>query len=204
MQFLFDPARAPGGLAWLTIVDGAGTLGCLVSRDARHLDRHFDACLQRFRRISNFDVSEEKTSSGGVDLLIAGSSQVGAARVAGAAGGSRDLLLGFGLRGAIADGLVAAESLLSAKSFDALREEHAGAIARASLALRFRFERMSEAHLSRVLARCGRGDFRERLRRCTRPGFAKETLALFARAAWRRPDSCAHVLRDHWCRARET
>lgn len=200
IALLFDSVRAPGGFAWLFVADRAGTLGCLVSRDRRHLDRHFDDSLNRFRKISDFSISGERTSTGRVSCVIPGSSQVGGCRVIGEAGGSRDLLFGLGLRGALADGLLAAESIIRGKSFDALRDELAAPLARASLAARFRYERMGDAGIGRALARCGRGDFRERLRRCFRPGFGSEVAAIFARVAWRPPESCTHPLPAHWCR----
>ncbi|HEY3173574.1 MAG TPA: hypothetical protein VGK86_13470 [Thermoanaerobaculia bacterium] len=200
VAFLFDSVRAPGGFAWLFVEEGVGTLGCLVARDRRHLDRHLDDSLNCFRKISDFSVSEEQTSNGWVSCIVPGSSQIGGCRVIGEAGGSRDLLFGLGLRGALADGLLAAESIARGKSFDALRDELALPLARASLAARFRYERMSDASIGRALARCSRGDFRDRLRRCLRPDFGSEVAAIFARVAWRPPESCAHELPAHWCR----
>ncbi len=197
---LFDSLRAPGGFAWLFIAGGAGTFGCLIARDRRHLDRHFDDCLNRLRKISEFSVSEERISTGHVSCVVPGSSQIGGCRVIGEAGGSRDLLFGLGLRGALSDGLLAAESIAREKSFDGLRDELALPLARASLAARFRYEQMSDASIGRAVARCGRGDFRARLRRCFRPGFGSEVTAMFARVAWRPPESCTHELPAHWCR----
>jgi flavin-dependent dehydrogenase len=204
VQLLFDPVRTPGGFAWLFVAEGVGTLGCLVARDRRHLDQHFDDVLTRFRRVSNFSVSGDRTAIGRVSCVVPGSSQAGGCRVIGGAAGSRDLLFGLGLRGALADGLLAAESIAGGKSFDALRDELALPLTRASLAARFRYERMSDAGIARALARCGRGDFRERLHRCLRPSFGSEAAAIFARAAWRPPESCAHPLPAHWCRRIET
>ncbi len=202
LQFLFDPERARGGFAWLAIAGGVGTLECLTIGDARKLERDFESSLQQFRRISEFSSTEERTATGGVSIVIAGSSRIGAALIVGEAAGSTDVLLGFGLRGAIEDGLLAAESLRSGKSFDALRDD-AAARTRASLALRFLYEGMSSSRVRRAIRRLARGDFRERLKSCARPSFAREAVALVARAVWGRPDSCSHVLPDHWCRRRE-
>ena len=204
VQLLFDPVRVPGGFAWLFVAEGVGTLGCLVARDRRHLDRHFDDALTRLRRISDFSVSGDRTATGRVSCVVPGSSQTGGCRVIGEAAGSHDLLFGLGLRGALTDGLLAAESIARGKSFDALRDELALPLTRATLAARFRYEKMSDAGIARALARCGRGDFRERLHRCLRPSFGSEAAAIFARAAWRPPESCEHPLPAHWCRRIET
>ena len=204
VQLLFDPVRTPGGFAWLFVAEGVGTLGCLVARDRRHLDRHFDDVLNRFRRISDFSISGNRTATGRVSCVVPDSSQAGGCRFIGEAAGSRDLLFGLGLRGALADGLLAAESIAREKSFDALRDELVLPLTRASLAARFRYERMSDAGIGRALARCGRGDFRERLHRCFRPSFGSEAAAIFARAVWRPPESCEHPLPAHWCRRIET
>jgi len=204
VQLLFDPIRAPGGFAWLFVARGIGTLGCLVSRDRARLERHFDEVRDRFRKISAVSISQESTATGQISCAVPSSSLAGGCRVVGEAGGSRDLLFGMGLRGALQDGLLAAESIARGRSFDSLRDELALPLTRASLAARFRYERMSDAAVARALVRCGRGDFRERLRRCLRPGFRSEAAALFARAAWRPPESCAHPLPAHWCRRRET
>ena len=200
VQLLFDPIRTPGGFAWLFVARGIGTLGCLVSRDRARLERHFDEVRDRFRKISEVSVSQESTATGRISCAIPSSSLAGGCRVAGEAGSSRDLLFGMGLRGALQDGLLAAESIARGRSFDSLRDELALPLARASLAARFRYERMSDAAVARALARCGRGDFRERVRRSLRPGFRNEVAALFARAAWRPPESCTHPLPAHWCR----
>jgi flavin-dependent dehydrogenase len=203
LQFLFDPERARGGFSWLAIAGGLGTMECSTVGDARKLERDFEASLQQFRRVSEFSSTEERSVTGGVSCVVAGSSRLGAALVIGEAAGSTDVFLGFGLRGAIEDGLLAAESLSSGKSFDALHDD-ASARTRASLALRFRYEGMSSSRVRRAIRRLARGDFRERLKDCARPSFAKETVALLARAVWGRPASCSHVLPDHWCRRRET
>lgn len=199
-QLLFDSTRAPGGYGSLIVAGGFGAFGCLIARDRKHLDRHFDACLQRFRKIFDFSISDEQSTTGGVSCLVPGSSQIGGTRVVGEAAGTRELLFGLGLRGAIADGLLAAESVLRGQSFDALCEEGSAPRTRASLAARFRFERKSDGAVRRALARCGRGDLRERLRRCAKPSFTAEATAIVARLAWPPPESCAHLLSDHWCR----
>lgn len=203
LQFLFDPERARGAFAWLAIAGGFGTLECVTVGDARKRERDFESSLQQFRRTSDFSFTEERTVTGGVSCVVAASWRRGAALVVGEAAGSTDAFLGLGLRGAIEDGLLAAESLTSGKSFDALRED-AAARTRASFALRFLYEGMSSSRAHRAIRRLGRGDFRERLESCARPSFAKETIALVARAVWGRSHSCAHALPDHWCRRRET
>jgi len=200
VEFLFDSARAPGGYGYRIVHDGLGTLGCLVARDLHGLDRTFEACAQRFRKVAEISASEERTASRWVSAAIPDTARIGRALAAGEVAGSQELFLGLPLRGAIESGRLAARSLLEGKSIDELREERLAAGSRVSLALRLRFETMSDAGVTRTVRRCGSGDFRERLRRWSRPGLAKEALSLLARAVWRPPQECAHALGNHWCR----
>jgi len=202
VQVLFDSVRAPGGYGYFFVLSGHATLGCAVVRDLKRIDRHFEFCAKRFREIGDYSVSEERTASSYMNFAIPESAQRGATRLVGEAGGFQDYVFGLGIRYAMTSGFLAARSILEGKSYDALWEERLGAKRRSSLGVRFLYEALGDAGLSAFVRRGGRRDFRDFLVGWTRPTFAKELLAVVARAFWRSPASCGHALADHWCRAR--
>ncbi len=203
VQVLFDSVHAPGGYGYFFALSGYATLGCAVVRDFKRIDRHFEFCAKRFREIGNYSVSEERAGYSHMNFAIPESAQQGATRLVGEAGGFQDYLFGLGIRYAMTSGFLAARGILEGKSYDALWEEHLGAKRRSSLGVRFLYEALGDAGLSAFARRGGRRDFRDFLSGWTRPTFAKELLAVVARAFWMRPASCGHALADHWCRSRD-
>jgi len=204
VQVLFDSVRAPGGYGYFFVLSGFATLGCAVVRDLKRIDRCFEMCAKRFREIGNYSVSGERTGYSYMNYAIPESARCGATLFAGEAGGFQDYLFGLGIRYAMTTGLLAARSVLTGKSYDALWEERLGAMRRSSLGARLLYEALGDAGLAAFARRGGRRDFRGFLKGWSRPSFAREALAVAARALWRRPESCRHGLGEHWCRARES
>lgn len=204
VQVLFDSLRAPGGYGYLFVLSGYATLGCAIVRDMKRIDRFFEMCAKRFREIGDYSVSAERIGYSYMNYAIPESARSGSTLFAGEAGGFQDYLFGLGIRYAMTTGLLAARSLLEGKSYDALWEERVGARRRSSLGARLLYEGLGDAGLAAFARRGGGRDFRGFLRGWTKPSFAREALALAARAFWRRPESCRHGLGEHWCRARES
>lgn len=202
VQVLFDAGLAPGGYGYLFVVSGFATLGCAVIADMRNVDRYFELCAERFREVGDYSVRGKRSGYSYMSFAIPRSEQLGAARLAGEAGGFQDYLFGLGIRYALASGHLAARSILAGRPFDELWRRELGAKRRASLGVRLLYEALGDPGLSFFARRGGRGDFRRFLRRWSRPTLAKELLSLAARLRWRRPHKCAHRLPDHWCRAR--
>ena len=204
VQVLFDSMRAPGGYGYFFAQGGYATLGCAVVRDLKRIDRCFEMCAKRFREIADYSVSEERTGYSYMNFAIPETERSGSTLLAGEAGGFQDYLFGLGIRYAMTTGLLAAISLVEGKSYDALWEERVGAKRRSSLGARLLYEGLGDAGLAAFARRGGRRDFRNFLKGWSRPSFAKEALAVAARALWRRPENCRHALPDHWCRGRES
>jgi flavin-dependent dehydrogenase len=53
----FDHRRAPGGYAYLFILDGVATFGCAIVADFRNIDTYFEHSLAAARRLRAIDTS---------------------------------------------------------------------------------------------------------------------------------------------------
>lgn len=202
-QVLFDARHAPAGYAYFFARGGQATFGCALVRDIKNIERHFDECLARFRVLGEFTIRRERRGSSYMTFAVAKSETAGKTRFAGEAGGFQDYLFGLGIRYAMETGAMAAESLLSGRSYDELWRARLGARRRCSLASRYLYETFGDAGLSLFVRRAARHDFRDYLRGWIRPSPGKQVLARWAAWRWKNRDGCAHGIADHWCRRRE-
>ena len=203
VRVLFDARRAPGGYAYLFVFGGRATYGCALVRDLRSIDRHFDECLERFREIEDFPISEARTGASFMTFAVSEGPSPPGGLLAGEAGGFQDYLFGLGIRYAMETGALAARALWTGESFDALWRESVGRRRADSLAARYLYETFGDTGLAIFLRQAARRDFRTHLAAWSRPGPVKAVIAAFARALWRRRGGCPHELSSHWCRARE-
>ena len=75
---------------------------------------------------------------------------------------------------------------------------------RATVALRFAYERMGRRGFGVFCNRASRGDFRRFLIRLQRPDPAKDAVVRLVMAAWRERRGCRHGPLCSWCRERES
>ncbi len=199
---LFDTTCAPGGYAYLFVVDGAATLGCAITCDFDRIDLYFDRALRRFQEITPFSVTDARTGYSYMSFSLKRSATVDRRLFVGEAGGFQDFLFGLGLRYALNTGHLAARSLRENFSYDALWRAALGDAQERSLVHRALYEWGGDWGFSALVRRATRGDVREYLSRQQSPQFWKRLLLPWIKWRWRNRSRCTHPFLDHWCRRR--
>ena len=199
---LFDTTCAPGGYAYLFVIDGCATLGCAITRDFDRIDLYFDRARRRFQEIAPFSVADARSGYSYMSFSLKRSATVDRRLFVGEAGGFQDFLFGLGLRYALTTGHLAARSLIEDESYDALWRTALGAAQERSLVHRALYEWGGDFGFSAMLRRATRGDVQEVLSRHQAPRFWKHLLLPWIKWRWRNRSRCTHPFSDHWCRRR--
>lgn len=206
VDVLFNHRLAPGGYAYLLIVDGNATFGCAIVADFKGIDRYFDRCVDAVQRLHQFSIPQQTRSAYSyMNFHLKQTAKSNGTRFAGEAGGFQDYLFGLGIRYALTTGHLAARSILEDRDFDALWREALGQKQESSLVNRFLYESGGNFGLTIFVRRASKAhDFRSYLGRWNEQRWWKSLASPFIRRAWRHEGSCAHQPGHHWCRARET
>ena len=201
---LFDPAVTPTGYAYLFCIGGHATFGVAQVRRVERLREAQQEAWHRFREaLGEFAVRGEHEGGQFMNFCLPRHLRGSDGRwYAGEAAGVQDFLYGLGNRLALRSaGLVAAGI--------AGRWDHAQFVRtllrpmRATVALRFAYERVGRHGFAGFCRLASRGDFRSLLLRLQRPGAVKAAVAAAVIAAWRERDGCRHAPVCSWCRRRE-
>ena len=206
VDVLFDHRLAPGGYAYLLIVDGTATFGCAIVADFKGIDDYFDRCVDAVKRLHPFSIPPQaRTAYSYMNFHLKRAATSSGSRFVGEAGGFQDYLFGLGIRYALTTGHLAARSILEARDFDALWRAELGQKQEMSLVNRFLYERGGNFGLSIFVRSAGRArDFKRYLGRWNESRWWKSLLSPFIRRVWRQRGNCSHQPPEHWCRARET
>ncbi len=200
VSVLFDTKRAPGGYAYLFVLDGAATFGCAITKDFNHINDYFDHSLKRFQEILPFAPQEATTGYSFMSFQLKASATRDASLFVGEAGGFQDYLFGLGLRYALTTGYLAAQSILEKKAYDPLWKSALGQAQEISVVNRFLYEWGGDRGLSAFIKRAGQGDVQTYLHRLHLPTLWKRLLLPFIKWAWQTRRRCVHPLLTHWCR----
>ncbi|HXV64189.1 MAG TPA: NAD(P)/FAD-dependent oxidoreductase [Vicinamibacteria bacterium] len=203
IEVIFDPDLAPGGYAYLFVIDGWATLGLALLKSYGKLEAHFERTVARFSDIAPFEIREPRRGYSYMNFFLHGSSQADGARFAGEAGGFQDYLFGLGIRYALVSGHLAARSILENVSYDELWRDRFLDQMRSSVGARLLYESLGRFGLRTFVGRSSRSDFRAYLHSWARPARWRLWLAPLAERVFGRAESCAHKLPCHWCRPRE-
>jgi len=199
---LFDTACAPGGYAYLFVIDSRATLGCAITRDFNRIDIYFDRALKRFQEVVPFSVAGARSGYSYMSFSLKRSARVDRRLFVGEAGGFQDFLFGFGLRYALTTGHLAARSLMEDESYDTLWRTAFGAAQERSLVHRALYEWGGNFGLSALIRQATRGDVQEFLSRYQTQRFWKRLLLPWIKWRWHNRSRCTHPFLDHWCRRR--
>ena len=200
---LFDMKYAPGGYAYLFVLDGVGTFGCAITHDLPQINRYFDLALKRFQEIESFPVSDVKTGYSFMDFSLKASAMNNGKMYIGEAGGFQDYLFGLGLRYTMMTGYFSAISLIENKSYDCLWREGLGSSQEISLVNRALYEFGGNIGLSAFVRQAENKDFKEYLASWHAPSLWKRGLLPIVKWAWQRKKTrspCKHPFSSHWCR----
>lgn len=115
-----DDTLAPGGYAYLLILDGRGTVkSCMFSGFAQQHD-YVRRTVAAFESLVGLEMKNPRTHGGVASLRLMETAYAGRHPVAGEQAGFQDALWGFGMRHAILSGVLAAQSLLSDEDYTRL------------------------------------------------------------------------------------
>lgn len=200
---LFDMKLAPGGYAYLFVLDGVATFGCAITRDLPQINHYFDLALKRFQEIESFAISDEQTGYSFMDFSLKKSAINNERRYVGEAGGFQDYLFGLGLRYAMMTGYFSAISIIEDKSYDLLWREGLGQSQEVSLVNRALYEFGGNIGLSAFVRQADGKDFKEYLAGWHKPSLWKTGLLPIVKWLWQRKKTrspCKHPFSSHWCR----
>jgi flavin-dependent dehydrogenase len=200
-----DDDLAPQGYAYLLVCSGRGTLkSCMFSgfkRDGEYVAR----TIERFRKLVGLDMKNPRPHGGAGNFRIPASAYSGTHPVVGEQAGFQDKLWGFGMRFAIASGVLAARSLSDSGDYDARWRSELDPLLRTGVVNRALYGRLGNRGYRWLLRRAsGSSDARGFLRRLYHPTLLKRCLYPWAHSrvrARRRDVTCNHLdCACVWCR----
>jgi len=202
----FNHNLAPGGYAYLFILDGVATFGCAIVADFKQIDSYFDHSLAAARRLHGFDMpADARTGYSYMNFHLKRAATSNGARFVGEAAGFQDYLFGLGIRYALTSGSLAARSILEERDYDELWKIALGPKQQTSLVNRFLYESGGNFGLSMFVRQAARAkDFHRYLSGWHRNSWWKSLLSPVVRRVWKHDGRCLHKPGLHWCRARDT
>jgi flavin-dependent dehydrogenase len=202
----FNHHLAPGGYAYLFILDGIATFGCAIVADFKKIDDYFAHSLAAVQRMHAFAIpSETRTGYSYMNFHLKTHATKAGARYVGEAGGFQDYLFGLGIRYALTSGWLAARSILESRDFDELWRGELAAKQETSLVNRFLYEAGGNVGLSMFVRQAARAkDFQRYLSGWHARSWWKSLLRPVVQRVWRHRGRCQHKPGAHWCRSRDT
>lgn len=199
-----DDRLAPKGYAYLLTMAGRGTVKSCMFTGFKHERRHVERTVEAFERLVGLKMRNPQPHGGVGNFRPPVTALAGMHLLAGEEAGFQDALWGFGMRYALASGVLAARSLLTGADYDSAWRRTFGAQLEASLSNRALYSLLGNRGYRWCLRRQERGDARAFLRRIYRPSGLKRLLLPWARWRWRsrrRDASCDHINCECiWCR----
>lgn len=111
---------APKGYAYLLIMAGKGTVKTCMFSGFKQEKIYVERTLEAFQRLVNLEMKNPVAHGGAGNFRIPDSAYSGLNPLVGEQAGFQDTLWGFGIRLAMASGVLAAKSLLSGDNYDDL------------------------------------------------------------------------------------
>lgn len=182
-----DQALAPGGYAYLLVMDGHATLKSCMFADFHNAWRYARRAATAFRRLIGIELIRPGRHGGTGNFRRPPSLQGTDTRVAGEQAGFQDCLWGFGIRVAIRSGILAAQSILGDTDYETLWRSRLAPGMRASVVNRALYGHLGNGGYRWLLGHfSSRRDLRETLRRHYRTNRIARFIEPWARAWWDR------------------
>lgn len=200
-----DDALAPKGYAYLLVMHGRGTVKSCMYTGFKQESLYVKRTVEAFERLAGLKMDNPCAHGGVGNFRIPSSAYSGLHPTAGEQAGFQDTLWGFGMRYAIASGVLAARSLLDDSDYDALWRREFGPMLHAGVVNRALYGAFGERSHTWLLRHQERSvDARRFLFQLYRPTWAKQLLLPWARSRYRsqrRDINCDHVdCTCVWCR----
>jgi len=115
-----DDRIAPKGYAYLLVMDGRGVMKTCLFDDFHNVRDYVERTEQRFQRLVGIGMRQRNFHAGVGNFRLPMSALAGGRPTTGEHAGFQDGLWGFGIRYALASGVLAARSLLDGSDYDVL------------------------------------------------------------------------------------
>jgi len=199
-----DQQLAPGGYAYVIVMNGHGTLKTAMFTDFKREHIYLERTVEAFSRLVGLEMVAPRPHGGVGNFRIPGSALSGRHPVAGEQAGFQDFLWGFGIRYAIVSGVLAARSLLEDFDYDARWQGELRPMLQSALVNRAVFDLLGDRGYRWCLRFQAKRDAGVFLQRLYRPSRVRRLFLPWARRRYRsrRDDaSCDHVdCACIWCR----
>jgi len=200
-----DDELAPQGYAYLLVMNGRGTVKSCMFSGFRRERECVARTVERFRELVGLEMKNPRPHGGAGNFRIPVSAYSGRHPVVGEQAGFQDTLWGFGIRFAIASGVLAARSLMDGADYDARWRDELNPVLRAAVVNRAVYRNLGNQGYRRFLRRASAsGDARRFLQRYYGPSWLKSLLYPWARwrvQSRRRDFTCSHIdCACVWCR----
>ena len=200
-----DDELAPQGYAYLLVANGHGTVKSCMFSGFKRESEYVARTVERFQKLVGLEMKNPQPHGGAGNFRIPASAYSGQHPVAGEQAGFQDTLWGFGIRFAIASGILAARSLMDGKNYDVRWRDALNPVLRAAVVNRAVYGALGNAGYRGFLRRASAsGDARLFLHRYYGPSWLKSLLYPWARwrvQSRRRDVTCNHIdCTCVWCR----
>ena len=200
-----DDDLAPQGYAYLLVTNGRGTVKSCMFSGFKQESVYVARTVDRFRKLVGLEMKNPQPHGGAGNFRIPVSAYSGQHPVAGEQAGFQDTLWGFGIRFAIASGVLAARSLMDGSNYDTRWREELNSVLRAAVVNRAVYGGLGNDGYRRFLRKAATiGDARAFLRRYYGASWLKRLLYPWARLlvqSRRRDVTCNHIdCTCVWCR----
>ncbi|MFN7085214.1 MAG: NAD(P)/FAD-dependent oxidoreductase [Burkholderiales bacterium] len=200
-----DDDLAPQGYAYLLITNGRGTVKSCMFSGFKRESEYVTRTVERFCQLVGLDMKNPQPHGGAGNFRIPASAYSGIHPIVGEQAGFQDMLWGFGMRFAIASGVLAARSLIDSDNYDARWRRELDPLLRTALVNRAVYGALGNRGYRWFLRwASGSADVRGLLRRYYHPTLVNRLLypwAHFRVQSRRRDVTCNHIdCTCVWCR----
>ncbi|GJM15996.1 MAG: NAD(P)/FAD-dependent oxidoreductase [Thermodesulfobacteriota bacterium] len=197
---------AAKGYAYLLVNKGQATFATILYEDFQKTQIYFQRALETMQSVVKIDIEKPKDFGGfGNFILNQDRNYKEDVLLIGEAAGFQDALWGFGLRYALLSGYLAANSILTGKSYNQMCSEKILPLMEVSLANRWLFAHLGNLGYDKVLKIASRkNDILESLRKQYRPSMFKGLIFQVSKLSYRSrlvDKQCMHQNCDCiWCK----
>ncbi len=200
-----DENLAPGGYAYLLIMDGHGTIKTCMFTGFKQEKTYVKRTVEAFERLVGLEMKNPVSHGGAGNFRIPDSAYSGLNPLVGEQAGFQDTLWGFGIRLAISSGVLAAQSLLNNENYDDLWHQQLRPQMQTSVVNRALYNLVGNHSYKWLLRRTtNKPDVRHALFKLYRPSLIKRCLLPIANLRYnsrRKDKACNHVdCHCVWCR----
>ena len=199
-KVILDDNIAPKGFSYLFVINKKGTLGTAILRKFSEIDKFADRTADRFQKIVNFKLQNQRDFISIVDFCLAKSAVVNNALYVGEAAGFQDSLFGIGIRISLTSGYLAARSIIDNVDYDSLWKKHFFNKMKASVVNRFFYELGGNFGYDLFNKRAKNRDLGEFGYKLSNPTKLKNIFFPIIKIIWKKKSGCRHKVNCLWCR----